>query len=81
MVAVSAWWSSLASFRGLVSPQLSARPEQALLALRKALGLFANLRPVWVHRSLAGSTPLRPELVEGVDLVVGTPGRLLLYRS
>jgi 3-isopropylmalate dehydrogenase len=51
-------------------PQLEARPEQALLALRKALGLFANLRPVWVHPALAGATPLRPELVKGVDLIV-----------
>ncbi len=51
-------------------PQAKARPEQALLALRKALGLFANLRPVRVHPALAGATPLRPELVEGVDLIV-----------
>jgi 3-isopropylmalate dehydrogenase len=34
------------------------------------MGLFANLRPVWVHPALAGATPLRPELVRGVDLVV-----------
>jgi 3-isopropylmalate dehydrogenase len=51
-------------------PRAKVRPEQALLALRKALGLFANLRPVWVHPALAGATPLRPELVEGVDLIV-----------
>jgi 3-isopropylmalate dehydrogenase len=51
-------------------PQAKARPEQALLAIRKALGLFANLRPVWVHPALAESTPLRPELVRGVDLIV-----------
>jgi 3-isopropylmalate dehydrogenase len=51
-------------------PQAKTRPEQALLGLRKALGLFANLRPVWVHPALAGSTPLRSELVEGVDLIV-----------
>ena len=51
-------------------PQASARPEQALLALRKALGLFANLRPVWVHAALAGASPLRMELVQGVDLIV-----------
>jgi 3-isopropylmalate dehydrogenase len=46
------------------------RPEQALLGLRKALGLFANLRPVCVHSALADASPLRPELVEGVDLII-----------
>jgi 3-isopropylmalate dehydrogenase len=51
-------------------PQAQARPEQALLGLRKALKLFANLRPVWVHPALAGASPLRADLVEGVDLVV-----------
>jgi 3-isopropylmalate dehydrogenase len=51
-------------------PQAAVRPEQALLGLRKGLGLFANLRPVWVHPALAGASPLRPELVQGVDLVV-----------
>ncbi len=51
-------------------PKASARPEQALLGLRKELGLFANLRPVWVYRALAEASPLRPELVEGTDLIV-----------
>jgi 3-isopropylmalate dehydrogenase len=51
-------------------PHARARPEQALLGLRKSLGLFANLRPVRVHPALAGVSPLRPELVQGVDLVV-----------
>ena len=51
-------------------PQARVRPEQALLRLRKGLGLFANLRPVWVHPALADASPLRPELVQGVDLVV-----------
>lgn len=51
-------------------PQADKRPEQALLGLRKALGLYANLRPVWVHPALADASPLRPELVRGVDLVV-----------
>jgi 3-isopropylmalate dehydrogenase len=46
------------------------RPEQGLLALRKALGLFANLRPVTVHPALVAASPLRPELLAGVDLVV-----------
>ena len=51
-------------------PQATVRPEQALLGLRKALGLFANLRPVRVHPALAGASPLRSELVRGVDLIV-----------
>jgi 3-isopropylmalate dehydrogenase len=51
-------------------PQAKMRPEQALLTLRKALGLFANLRPVWVYPALADASPLRPELVRGVDLIV-----------
>ena len=51
-------------------PQAKVRPEQALLRLRKGLGLFANLRPVRVHPALAGASPLRPELVQGVDLIV-----------
>jgi 3-isopropylmalate dehydrogenase len=51
-------------------PRAEKRPEQALLAVRKGLGLFANLRPVWVHPALADASPLRPELVRGVDLVV-----------
>jgi len=51
-------------------PQARTRPEQALLGLRKEFQLFANLRPVRVHPALADSTPLRREVVEGVDLVV-----------
>ena len=51
-------------------PQAQARPEQALLGLRKELGLFANLRPVWVHLDLVDASPLKPELVRGVDLMV-----------
>lgn len=51
-------------------PLGNVRPEQALLRLRKALGLFANLRPVRVHPALASASPLRPELIRGVDLIV-----------
>ncbi len=51
-------------------PSAKVRPEQGLLALRKELGLFANLRPVTVNPRLAGASPLRPEVVRGVDLVV-----------
>jgi 3-isopropylmalate dehydrogenase len=51
-------------------PAATVRPEQGLLALRKALGLFANLRPVTTEPSLASASPLRPDLVEGVDMLI-----------
>ncbi|MFL5646651.1 MAG: 3-isopropylmalate dehydrogenase [Chloroflexota bacterium] len=51
-------------------PSATVRPEQALFALRGGLGLFANLRPVTVHPALVGSSPLRPELLEGVDHLI-----------
>ncbi|MFL5686401.1 MAG: 3-isopropylmalate dehydrogenase [Chloroflexota bacterium] len=51
-------------------PSAAVRPEQALFALRGGLGLFANLRPVTVHPALVPSSPLRPELLEGVDLLI-----------
>src|SRR4051812_11439243 len=51
-------------------PTAKVRPEQGLLGLRKALGLFANLRPVTVHPSLVGASSLRPEYLEGVNLLV-----------
>ena len=54
------WWD----------PNAPVRPEQALFALRGGLGLFANLRPVSVHPALVASSPLRPELLEGVDLLI-----------
>ncbi len=47
------------------------RPERALLGLRGALGLYANLRPATLHKALAGACPLKPELVaDGVDIMV-----------
>ncbi|MDI6401085.1 3-isopropylmalate dehydrogenase [Balneolaceae bacterium ANBcel3] len=46
------------------------RPEKALLRLRKDLGLYNNLRPVTVFSSLKNASPLRPEVVDGVDLLV-----------
>src|SRR6185503_5047228 len=46
------------------------RPEQALFALRGGLGLYANLRPVTVHPALVPSSPLRPELLAGVDMLI-----------
>jgi 3-isopropylmalate dehydrogenase len=46
------------------------RPEQGLLGLRKELELYANLRPVGVHPRLLQASPLKPELLQDVDLVV-----------
>jgi 3-isopropylmalate dehydrogenase len=46
------------------------RPEQAILGLRKELGLFANLRPAQVHPELAGASALKPEVVAGLDLLI-----------
>ncbi|RRR70823.1 MAG: 3-isopropylmalate dehydrogenase [Candidatus Viridilinea halotolerans] len=51
-------------------PTAKVRPEQGLLAIRKTLGLFANLRPVTIHPLLVDASPLRPERLEGVDLLV-----------
>ena len=52
------------------NPAAAVRPEQGLLALRKGLGVFANLRPVKVHPRLVDASPLKPEKLVGVDLVV-----------
>jgi 3-isopropylmalate dehydrogenase len=46
------------------------RPEDGLLALRKELRVYANLRPVAAHRRLAHASTLRPEVIEGVDLII-----------
>jgi 3-isopropylmalate dehydrogenase len=46
------------------------RPEQAILGLRKALGLFANLRPAQVHPELASASALKPEVVAGLDILI-----------
>lgn len=51
-------------------PRAAVRPEQGLLALRKGLGLYANLRPVKLNAGLLESSTLRPEVVSGVDLIV-----------
>ncbi len=45
------------------------RPEAGLLRIRKELGLFANLRPIVVPEALAGASPLREDLVRGVDIL------------
>lgn len=51
------------------NPSAKVRPEQGLLAMRKKLGLYANIRPVTTFPSLIYKSPLRPEVVEGTDLM------------
>lgn len=46
------------------------RPEQGLLAIRKELGLYTNLRPVQIFSALAGASTLKPEIVDGVDMMI-----------
>ncbi len=51
-----------------VAPEI--RPEKALLGIRKALGLYANLRPVKVSAALTAYSPLKPEIVTGTDILI-----------
>ena len=51
-------------------PNAKERPERGLLALRKGLGVFANLRPVKVHPALIEWSPLKAEKLQGVDIIV-----------
>lgn len=51
-------------------PNASIRPEQGLLKIRSVLGLYANIRPVKLYPELLGASPLRPEILEGVDMIV-----------
>jgi 3-isopropylmalate dehydrogenase len=51
-------------------PNAKVRPEQGLLALRKGLGLFANLRPVRPHAAAVNASPIKPHLLTGVDIMV-----------
>jgi 3-isopropylmalate dehydrogenase len=50
-------------------PRAQVRPEQAILALRQALGTFANLRPARLHPRLVHLSPLKPEIVQGADVL------------
>jgi 3-isopropylmalate dehydrogenase len=52
------------------APDAPVRPEQGLLGLRKALGLFANLRPVVPHPAVLDASPIKAELLHGVDIMV-----------
>lgn len=51
------------------NPTAKVRPEQGLLAMRKKLGLYANIRPMQTFKSLLHKSPLRPELVDGADFI------------
>ena len=51
------------------APEAKVRPEQGLLGLRQALGVYANLRPVKVHPALLSASTLKPQILEGVDLL------------
>ncbi len=50
-------------------PSAPVRPEQGLLRIRRELGLYANLRPIKLHPALRDASALKPEVLEGVDLV------------
>ena len=52
------------------NPSLAVRPEQGLLAMRKALGLYANIRPVKAYKSLEHLSVLRPQVLRGTDLII-----------
>lgn len=51
------------------NPSAKVRPEQGLLAMRKKLGLFANIRPIQTFPGLEGKSPLKREIVDGADFV------------
>ena len=51
-------------------PNAPIRPEQGLLKLRSVLGVYANLRPVRIYPELTGASPLREEVLQGVDMIV-----------
>jgi 3-isopropylmalate dehydrogenase len=50
-------------------PTAKTRPEAGLLSIRKELGLYANLRPIVAHEQLIAASPLRPDLIRGVDIL------------
>lgn len=65
-----------AVFLGAVGgPQYDAnppalKPETGLLALRRGLGVYANLRPAFLHDSLVAASPIKPEIIRGTDLLI-----------
>ena len=62
-------FSAVGDLRFDNNPDAKVRPEQGLLAMRKKLGLYANIRPVETFECLVHKSPLRPELVESADFV------------
>lgn len=52
------------------NPESKVRPEQGLLKLRKELGLYANIRPIKPYSALLNSSPLKKEIIEGVDFII-----------
>ena len=52
------------------NPKLKIRPEQGLLKLRKELGLFANLRPVKSYKEILSLSPIKQEIIDGVDMLI-----------
>ena len=52
------------------NPEATVRPEQGLLALRKELGLYANIRPIKAYSTLIDKSPLKPEIIDGTDMVI-----------
>ena len=73
---VESAWAADAVLLGAVGgpqwddPDAAIRPEQGLLRIRKALGLYANLRPVSVVDALADASPVKPDVLQGTDLMV-----------
>ena len=73
---ISACEQSDAVFLGAVGgpkwsdPSAKVRPEQGLLKIRSVLGVYANLRPVHIYDELTGASPLRPEILKGVNMLV-----------
>ena len=51
-------------------PNAKVRPEQGLLKIRSVLGVYANIRPVKIYDELAGASPLKAEILKGVDMLV-----------
>ncbi len=51
-------------------PTAKVRPEQGLLAMRKALGLYANVRPIFTFKNLSFKSPLKEEIIKNVDFIV-----------
>lgn len=67
--ADAVFFSAVGDLRYDNNPAATVRPEQGLLAMRKKLGLYANIRPVATFKCLLHLSPLRKELVEGADFV------------